>query len=91
VETWDLADQRLSHSKSGGTNWMVKGELQMMTALLRMDGRYELSVAMVSFTDMQLIRGCFELLQSHLSAKKYEKELMDAKEEELHEIAKDLF
>ena len=56
-----------------------------------MAGSYEASVAMVSFTDMQLIKGCFELLQSHLSAKKYEKELMDAKEEELREIAKDLF
>jgi hypothetical protein len=70
---------------------MTMGELQMMTAFLRMDGRYEASVAMVSFTDMQLIKGCFELLQSHLSAKKYEEELMDAKEEELREIAKDLF
>jgi hypothetical protein len=29
------SDQRLSHSKSGGTSWMEKGALQMMTALLR--------------------------------------------------------
>jgi hypothetical protein len=85
------SDQRLSHSKSAGPSWMATGELQMMNALLRMDGRYGASVVIVSFTDMQLIKGCFELLQSHLSAKKYEKELMDAKEEELREIAKDLF
>ncbi len=60
------SDQRLSRSKSGGTSWMATGELQMMTALIRMDGRYEASEAIVNFTDIQLFKGCFELLQSHL-------------------------
>ncbi len=71
---------RFNHSKSAGKTWMATGELQMMTTLLMRDGRYDTSVAILSFTDMQLIQGCFELLQSHLSAKKYEKDLMDAKE-----------
>lgn len=85
------SDERLKHSKSGGKTWMATGELQMMTALLMMDGRYEASAAIISFTDMQLIQGCFELLQRHLSAKKYEKDLMGAKEEELREVAEELF
>ena len=57
---------------------MATGELQMITALLmKKDGRYEESVAiLLLFTDMQLIQGCFELLQKHLSAKKYKKDLM---------------
>ncbi len=63
----------------------------MMTALLMKDGRYEESVAILSFTDMQLIQGCFELLQKHLSAKKYKKDLNDAKEAELCTIAEDCF
>ena len=82
---------RLNHSKSGGKTWMATGELQMMAALLMKDGRYEESVAILSFTDMQLIQGCFELLQKHLSAKKYEKDLNDAKEAELCAIAEDCF
>jgi hypothetical protein len=40
-------------------------------------------VAILLFTDMQLIGGCFELLQKHLSAKKSKKDLNDAKEAEL--------
>jgi hypothetical protein len=40
---------------------------------------------------MQLIQGCFELLQKHLSAKKYKKGLNDAKEAELCAIAEDCF
>ena len=64
---------------------MATGELQMMTALLMRDGRYDASVAILSFTDIQLIQSCFELLQSHLSAKRYEKGLMDAKEAEYAE------
>jgi hypothetical protein len=44
---------RLNHSKSGGKAWMGTSELQMMTALLMKDGRYEESVAILSFTDMQ--------------------------------------
>ena len=32
---------------------------------------------------MQLIQGCFELLQSHLSAKKYEKGLTDVNDADL--------
>jgi hypothetical protein len=52
---------------------MATGELQMVTALLMMDGRYKESVAILSLTDMQLIQGCFELLQKHLLAKKYER------------------
>jgi hypothetical protein len=55
---------------------MATGELQMITALLMKDGRYEESVAILLFSDMQLIQGCFELLQKHLSAKKYKKDLM---------------
>ena len=75
------------HSKSAGKTWMATGELQMMTALLMRDGRYDKSNAILSFTDMQLIQGCFELLQSHFSAKKYEKDLMDAKEAEYAECS----
>ena len=78
---------RLDHSKSGGKTWMATGELQMMTALLMRDGRYDTSVAIMSFTDMQLIQGCFELLLSHLSAKKFEKDLMDAEEAEYAECS----
>ncbi len=61
----------------------------MITALLMKDGRYEESVAILLFTDMQLIQGCFELLQKHLSAKEYKKDLNDAKETELCAIAED--
>jgi hypothetical protein len=86
-----VAYARLNHSKSGGKAWMARGELQMMTALLMMDGRCEASVAILSFTDTQRIQGCFELLQKHLSAKKYEKDLNDAKESELCAIAEDCF
>ena len=35
---------------------------------------------------MQLIRGCFELLQSHLSAKKFEKGLTDVKDADLEYV-----
>jgi hypothetical protein len=70
---------------------MATGELQMMTALLMKDGRYEESVAILSFIDMQLIQGCFELLQKHLSAKKYKKGFNDAKEAEQSAIAEDHF
>ncbi len=63
----------------GNLGWLATGELQMMTALLMRDGRYDTSVAILSFTDIQLIQGCFELLQSHLSAKKYEMDLMPKK------------
>jgi hypothetical protein len=68
---------------------MATGELQMMTALIMKDGRYEDSVATLLFTDMQLIQGCFELLQKHLSAKKYKKDLNNAKEAELCAIGED--
>ncbi len=54
---------RLNLSKTGGKTWMTTGELQMMTAHLMKDGRYEESVAIQLFTNMQLIQGCFELLQ----------------------------
>ena len=64
-----VSHARLDYSKSGGKTWMATCELQMMTALLMKDGRYEESVAILSLTDMQLIQGCFELLQKHLSAK----------------------
>jgi hypothetical protein len=72
------SEARLDHSKSGGKTWMATGELQMMTSLLMRDGRYDTSVAILSLTDMQLIQGCFGRLQHHLSAKKYEKDLMVA-------------
>jgi hypothetical protein len=39
---------------------------------------HDTSVAILSLTDMQLIQGCFGRLQHHLSAKKYEKDLMVA-------------
>jgi hypothetical protein len=65
-----VSHARLDHSKSCGKTWMATGELQMMTALLMKDGRNDKSVAILSFTDMQLIQGCLELLQKHLSAKK---------------------
>ena len=42
------SQERLDHSKSGGKTWMATGELQMMTALLMMDDRYEESVAILS-------------------------------------------
>ena len=74
---------RLVHSKSGGTTWMNSGQLQMMTALLLKDGRYDASVAVISCTDIQMIEGCFEILQRHLSAKKYRNDLMEAKRQEL--------
>jgi hypothetical protein len=64
-----VSHSRLNHSKSGGKAWMATGELQMMTALLMKDGRYEDSVAILSFTDMQRIQGCFELLQKHCRQK----------------------
>jgi hypothetical protein len=71
---------------------MATDELQMITALLMKDGRYEESVAiLLLFTDMQLIQGCFELLQKHLSAKKYTKGLNDAKEAELCAFAEACF
>ncbi len=70
---------------------MATGELQMMTALLMKDGRYKESVAILLFTDMQLIQGWIELLQKHLSAKKYKKDLNDAKEAERCAIAEDCF
>ena len=50
---------------------MAIGELPMMTPLLMKDGRYEESVTILLFIDMQLIQECFELLQKHLSVKKY--------------------
>ena len=84
-----MCHARLNHSKSGGKTWMATGELQMMTALIMKDGRYEDSVATLLFTDMQLIQGCFELLQKHLSAKKYKKDLNNAKEAELCAIGED--
>jgi hypothetical protein len=86
-----ISHARLNHSKSGGKTWMATGELQMMTALLMKDGRYEESVAVLSFTGMQLIERCLKLLQKHLSGKKYEKDLNDAKETELCAIADDHF
>jgi hypothetical protein len=86
-----VSHARLDHSKSGGKTWMAKGELQMMTALLMKDGRYEESVAILLFIDMQLIQGRFELLQKLLSAKKYEKDLNDTKKAELCAIAEDRF
>ncbi len=86
-----VSHARLNHSKSGGKTWMVTGELLMMTALLMRYGRYEESVAILLLTDMQLIQGCFELLQKHQSAKKYKKDLNDAKEAELCAIAEDCF
>jgi hypothetical protein len=70
---------------------MATGELQMMMALPMKDGRYEEAVAILLLTDMQLIQGCFELLQKHLSAKKYKNDLNDAKEAELCVIAEDCF
>jgi hypothetical protein len=82
-----VSHERLHHSKSGGRTWMSTGELQMMTSLLMKDGRYEASATILSFPDMQLIQACFELLQRHLSAKKYEKDLIDAKEAELQKAA----
>jgi len=72
------SQERLDHSKSGGKTWMATRELQMMTSLLMRDGRYHTSVAILSFDDMQVIQGCFGRLQRHLSAKKYENDLMAA-------------
>ncbi|KAI2509656.1 hypothetical protein MHU86_4776 [Fragilaria crotonensis] len=72
------SQERLDHSKSGGKTWMATRELQMMTSLLMRDGRYHTSVAILSFDDMQVIQGCFARLQRHLSAKKYENDLMVA-------------
>ena len=63
----------------------------MMMALPMKDGRYEEAVAILLLTDMQLIQGCFELLQKHLSAKKYKNDLNDAKEAELCVLAEDCF
>ena len=57
---------RLVHSKSGGTTWMNSGQLQMMTALLLKDGRYDASVAVISCTDIQMIEGCFEILVARI-------------------------
>ncbi len=84
-----VSHARHDHSKSGSKTWMATSELQMMTALLMKDGRYEESVAVLLFTDMQLIQGCFELLQKHLSTKTYKKGLNDAKEAEFCAIAED--
>ncbi len=86
-----VSHARLNHSKSGGKAWMTTGELQIMTAILMKDGRYEESVATLSLNDMQLIQGCFELLQKHLFPKNYKKDLNDAKEAELCAIAEDCF
>jgi hypothetical protein len=86
-----VSHSRFNHSKSGGETWMTTGALQMMTALLMKDGRYEEFVTILSVADMQLIQGCFELLQKHLSAKTYNKDLNDAKEAKLCAIAERLF
>jgi hypothetical protein len=82
-----VSHARLEHGKRGGKMWMATGELQMMTALLMKDGRYEESIPIMLFADMQLIQGCFELLQKHLSAKKYKKDLNDAEDAKLCAIA----
>jgi hypothetical protein len=86
-----VSHARLNHSKKGGKTCIATGELQMMTALLMKDGRYEESVAILLYIDIQLIQGCFELLQKHLSTKKYKKDLNDAKEAGLCAIAEDCF
>ena len=44
------------HSKSNGEKRMSTGNLQMMTAFIVKDGRYEASVAILSFTNMQSLQ-----------------------------------
>jgi hypothetical protein len=44
------------HSKSNGEKWMSTGNLQMMTAFIVKDSRYEASVAILSFTNMQSLQ-----------------------------------
>jgi len=47
-----VSHARLEHGKRGGKMWMATGELQMMTALLMKDGRYEESVASLLLPNM---------------------------------------
>ena len=44
------------HSKSHGEKRMSTGNLQMMTALIMMDSRYEAYVAIMLFTNMLSLR-----------------------------------
>ena len=48
------------HGSIKGKKWMSTGELEMMTALLMRDGRYDESVAIVPFSIVNAIGTAFK-------------------------------
>ena len=53
-------NNRKVHGSMNGKKWMSTGELEMMTALLMRDGKYDDSVAVVPFSLVNAIGTAFE-------------------------------
>jgi hypothetical protein len=53
-------ENRKNHGRMKGTAWMSTGELEMMTALLMRDGRYNDAVEIVPFSLVNAIGAAFE-------------------------------
>jgi hypothetical protein len=55
-----LMENRKNHGRMKGTAWMSTGKLETMTALLMCDGRYDDTVAIVAFSQVNAIGKAFE-------------------------------
>jgi hypothetical protein len=53
-------ENRKNHGRMKGIAWMSTGKLEMMTALLMCDGRYDDAVAIVPFSQVNAIGKAFE-------------------------------
>jgi hypothetical protein len=66
-----LMENRKNHGRMKGTAWMSAGKLEMMTALLMRDGRYEDAVAIVPFSLVNTIGTAFEAYKEATLVQKF--------------------
>jgi len=72
-----LMENRKNHGRMKGTAWMSTGELEMMTALLMRDGRYDDAVAIVPFSLVNAIGAAFEAYKKATLVQKFKNSYLE--------------
>ena len=79
-------NNRKVHGSMNGKKWMSTGELEMMTALLMRDGRYDDGVAVVPFSLVNAIGTAFEAYKKATLVQRFKESYLKDRKNELDAI-----
>lgn len=79
-----LMSSRKDHGIMKGKGWMSTGELEMMTALLMRDGRYDEGAAIIPFSMVNTIETAFLAYKKACLLENFRKDFFRQNQEEMH-------